>query len=306
MGIFSRFFGRKDADSSASLPLIANSQLKNPLSLQLLFSQSLKLDNQLLSEALRETDKLLSKVKVELDVELTAQGTPFGLIGWDKHVVQLVGFNAPMWAEPLERCLTPSHYGLEQKEQARSHQAHVILYYAGYETDTLECYVALGLVAGALARLGAVTVVNETAHTTLPASLFTDDSFDRSLSTFLREGLPLLMLFCGFVKYDVEGVQGVWMRTYGVYLFGQPDFALLAQNHEQSQETMDMFSNILGYLIESNAHIAAGHTMQIGEDTYLRLRLPQHDEDFLENDGDIFVSEIISKHEMLLRRSEDN
>ena len=298
MGIISRFFGRKDTEGSASSPLVANSQLKDPLSLQLLFLQSPELDNQRLSEALHETDKSLSKVKVELDADLTAKGTPFGLIGWGKHVVQVVGFDAPMPAEPLERCLEPSHYGPDQKEQARSHQANIILYYAGYETDTLECYVALGLVAGALARMGAVTVVNETAHTTLPAAIFTDDSFHRDLSTFLRDGLPLLMLFCGFVKYEVEGVQGVWMRTYGVYRFGQPDFALLAESHEQSQQTMDMFSNILGYLIESKAHMAAGHTMQIGENAYLRLRLPQPHEYFLENDGDIFVSEIISEDEI--------
>lgn len=298
MGIISRFFGRKDADSLVSSPLVANPQLKDPLSLELLFLQPPELDNQRLSEALYKTDKSLSKAMVELDSELTAQGTPLGLIGWGKHVVQLVGFSAPMPSEALERCLEPSHYGAEQKELARSHQAYIILYYAGYETEPLEQYVALGLVAGALARLGAVTVVNETAHTTLPAAIFTDDAFDLDLSSFLREGLPLLMLFCGFVKYEVEGVQGVWMRTYGVYHLGQPDLALLADGHQQGQQTMDMFSNILSYLIESKAQIAADHTMQIGENAYLRLRLPQENEYFLDSKGDIFVSEIISADEI--------
>ncbi|VFS50699.1 hypothetical protein [Budvicia aquatica] len=37
MGIISRFFGRKDADSPVSSPLVANPQLNDPLSLELLF-----------------------------------------------------------------------------------------------------------------------------------------------------------------------------------------------------------------------------------------------------------------------------
>lgn len=65
--------------------------------------------------------------------------------------------------------MAPAHYPAEVKEQVRGHVSHVLLYYAGFETDPLEQYVALAAVAGALAGLQAVAVLNEDAHTSLPA-----------------------------------------------------------------------------------------------------------------------------------------
>jgi hypothetical protein len=37
----------------------------------------------------------------------------------------------------------------------------------------------------------------------------------------------------------------------------------------------------------------ASHTMQVGDDEYLRLRAPTEEEYFLESDGELFVAEII-------------
>lgn len=57
----------------------------------------------------------------------------------------------------------------EVKEQVRATSANIILYYKGYDTSPLEQYVALAVVAGALSSMGAVAVLNESAHTSLPA-----------------------------------------------------------------------------------------------------------------------------------------
>ena len=107
--------------------------------------------------------------------------------------------------------------------------------------------------------------------TSLPAGVFTRASLgDESLE--LLRSLPLTMLYCGFVKYEVEGTEGVWMRTYGADRFGLPDFAALAEGHHQGEFCSNIFNNIMAYLLQSGAEMDAGHTMQIGENAYLKLR----------------------------------
>ncbi len=114
----------------------------------------------------------------------------------------------------------------------------------------------------------------------------------------LLRTLPLPILYCGFVKYDVEGTPGVWMRTHGAPLLGLPDFAAHAKGHEEGQRYFDLFDDVFRYLRESGAEMAPGHTMQVGETEFLRLRAPTEDESFLESDGDLLVAEIISKDEI--------
>ena len=47
----------------------------------------------------------------------------------------------------------------------------------------------------------------------------------------LLRSFPLLHLFCGFVKYEVEGDDGVWMRTYGAHEF---ELRMLQDEHEHA------------------------------------------------------------------------
>ncbi|KAG0777054.1 hypothetical protein G6F22_012136 [Rhizopus arrhizus] len=106
------------------------------------------------------------------------------------------------------------------------------------------------------------------------------------------------MLYCGFVKYEVEGVDGVWMRTYGGDAFGLPDFAALARGHHEGETYSNMFNNIMGYLRESGAELGAGHTMQIGENAFMKLRDPAKEEYYLDGPGQVLVAEIITADEI--------
>ena len=108
----------------------------------------------------------------------------------------------------------------------------------------------------------------------------------------LLHGL-LLHLYCGFVKCQVQDVPGVWMRTYGCHLLGLPDLAFHAEGHHQGQETFNIFQSVLGYVLNSGAELGAGHTMQIGQDTFLKLRAPAEAEGFLDSEGELFVAELI-------------
>jgi hypothetical protein len=204
MSLFSRFFGRKDTDDLAGAQLLANPDIKAPLSLQVLFPETCRLDAGQLIEAFKSYHRSMSDVRCEIDSELNREGNLFGMIGWGKHVIRLVGFDRPYPAEALEARVAPSHYTQELKRRARSHKAHVILYYAGRESSPFEQYVALAAAAGVMAWLGAIVVLNESGHTSFPAAALSDSDSDGDALDLLR-AFPLAILFCGFVKYEVEG-----------------------------------------------------------------------------------------------------
>ncbi|MGC4121736.1 MAG: DUF4261 domain-containing protein [Myxococcales bacterium] len=292
MGILERFFGKTDRDDAPSATLVANESLKTKRSLQLLFEGGLQLDAAAVTRTLRRYDPTMARAAFEVDGKTAASGTPLGLLGWGKHVIRFVGFGAKMPSEVVERCVQPAHYGADLKARARGHKSHLILFYAGYEETPREQYVALAAVAGVLAKHGAIVVLNESGHTSFPTDALAAGKGD--MMELLRT-LPIPILYSGFVKYDVGGTQGVWMRTYGNHLLDLPDFAHLAQGHHEGQATFDLICNLLSYLQTSGAKFAPGHTMEVGPNTFLKVRSPQESEYFLDSEGEIFVLEKITK-----------
>jgi len=297
MSLFSRFLGRRKIGGVAGRMLVANPDLTSPLSLQVLFAEPYRLDADRLVRALKSYHASMSEARCEIDAELGQEGTLLGMIGWGQHVVRLVGFNAPMPVAAVETCVAPSHYPKELKDRARAHRAHVILYYAGYEASPFDRYVALAAAAGVLGRLGALVVLNESARTSCPVAVLAGADAEGDVMEFLR-AFPLLLLYCGFVKLDVEGVAGVWMRTFGAPLIELPDLAAHARGHEEGQRYFDMFENIFGYLRGPGSRLALGDTMQIGEQDYVRFRAPSKDEDFLADGGELLVADTIGAQDI--------
>jgi Domain of unknown function (DUF4261) len=296
VSLIDRFFGKTAPHHDAGTPLVANTGIERPLSLQLLFAEAGPLDAQSLTRELKKVDRSMAHARCEIDDELSREGKLFGLAGWDEHVVRFIGFDAPMPAAVVESCVAPGHYPEELKARARAHRAHVLLSYAGYEATPLEQYVALAIVAAVLGRHGALVVLNEAARTSLPIRVLSDMAAHGKSVQMFHE-LPLPYLYCGFVKHEVEGVPGVWMRTYAAPLLGLPDLAAHAAGHHEGQRYFDLFENVLRYILESRAQVGRGHTMQIGAD-YMRLRAPKLTESFLVPNGELFVMEVIGPNEI--------
>lgn len=89
--------------------------------------------------------------------------------------------------------------------------------------------------------------------------------------------LLIPMLYAGFVKLDVEGLDGVWMRTYGNHVLGLPDLAFLAKGHHEGNATFEMISGLLAYLMRSGAQFAAGHSAELGSN-FVKFRVPSKQE----------------------------
>lgn len=319
--LLDRFFGRGVPRLGG--PPVANPRLADPVGLQLLYSEPLALEAAEVEKALRDYHPDMAQATAELyfvpprdkpaslpaTVPVGTSGSVardgqdgvdpaiMGLLGWDRHVVKVVGFTSPMPADAVRACVQPAHFDPQYKALAYEHQSHVMLYYAGYDHDPMEQYVALAAAAGALAYFGGSFVLNETGHTALPAAMLHPHEEDAGDLFATFRGWPLPFLFCGFVKLEVDGTPGVWMRTYGAFRFGLPDLAFRAPGHELGSTTFELFSNVLAYLRHSGKQFAPGDTMRVGDDAFMRMRARTPDEWYLESEGEMLVTEPIPASE---------
>jgi Domain of unknown function (DUF4261) len=273
---------------------VAALESADPVSLQLLLDASLALDAARLTTALRGYDSAMNEATAEIVAEPgTGDGAAcLGLLGWGRHVVRLVGFNVPMPEAPLKACLQPAHLDRETKALAYAHKSHILLYYAGYDTDPLEQHVAVAAAAASMAS-AASFVLNESAHTALEADVLLPEEGQAGRMLETLRTLPLPLLYCGISKMEVEGTTGVWMRTYGAHVLKLPDLASHVPGHDHGSSVFEIFSVALAYMHESNSSIDEGDTMEIDDDVFVRLRAPTQEEWFLESAGRMLVVERI-------------
>lgn len=89
MSILERFFGRKEKNSSnIQGVLVANAEVDNPLSLVVVFDTLPENNSKELTRLLRNYHSSMKQATCELVPELDF----FGLAGWGKHVISMVGF----------------------------------------------------------------------------------------------------------------------------------------------------------------------------------------------------------------------
>jgi Domain of unknown function (DUF4261) len=288
--LISRFFGSGLPSDQSEQGLVANPKIEKPLSLQLLFAESPLPNFRQIILSFGSFHESMAQVRGEFEPSMGRDGTVFGMIGWQNHVVRFVGFNLPMPANDVERCVSPSNWDDSFKNKARAHQAHLMLSYVGYEESAHEQYVALAAVAGALHQFGAPMALNSDATNCCPTLVFAQPASGRDNIQFLRQ-MPLTLLYCCFVKYVVEGFQGVWMRSYGGPVLGLPDLVVHANGAHEGERYLFMFNSILGHLLQSGTQLGIGDTMQIGENQIIRFRAPSESELFLQGDPNLLVIE---------------
>ncbi|EAP1353624.1 TPA: hypothetical protein ACIATU_004540, partial [Salmonella enterica subsp. enterica serovar Saintpaul] len=105
MSILERFFGRKEKNSSnIQGVLVANAEIDNPLSLVVVFDTLPENNSKELTRLLRNYHSSMKQATCELVPELDF----FGLAGWGKHVISMVGFKTPYPQESIEQCVAPA------------------------------------------------------------------------------------------------------------------------------------------------------------------------------------------------------
>ncbi|HYH97320.1 hypothetical protein [Hyalangium sp.] len=258
-----------------------------PVGLQVLFPNPVALTATPLVRLLQEHHPSLAQVRVEVRTGnlsmLMGQSVSTDIgqmarVQWGRHTVLLALFDTRIHAETLERILDHTYQDDDLKKHAEVHTAYAALTYRGEEKDPLEQYVALSLIAVALAHLGASVMVNAYALTCYPAQRLLPQAGEDA-DTVMRT-LPLTALFVGFLRFQVDDSTGVWMRTCGAPQLDLPDLAFYAQGPEESATVFTLFNNLFQAMRSSQVRFSAGDKLDDGERLW-RFRKPRASEGFL-------------------------
>ncbi|MFY1976006.1 hypothetical protein ACOTCQ_32575, partial [Achromobacter dolens] len=74
---------------------------------QVVFAAPLALKADALAAALRAYHPEMRQARAEIEPDMPEL---VGMVGWGRHVVRMVGWNAPLPQEALEVCVAPAHY----------------------------------------------------------------------------------------------------------------------------------------------------------------------------------------------------
>jgi len=189
-----------------------------------------------------------------------------GSADFDSHSIAITAVDAPASTAVMDKTVKVSNWTGEGREQLESHAAHLVLTHGGGAAPILEKYIALYKLAAVLGGDHLRGVLIEDAWTCAPPALVREFTSAEMLKAF-RESTPPI-LFTGFVKFHTD--EGTWFATKGQHMFDAPDLVKFGPD-EQPSEVLELFMNIFLYVTGSKARIAAGHTLQIAEEAYLKF-----------------------------------
>lgn len=257
---------------------------QEPLHLQVLFPEPVWLSADALMEKLRQLHPSLAEARAAIMTGALIPGSDrlaqLARVWWEKHTVQLGFFAEPMPSGMLEQTVDFALYDDAVKARARAHQGHAVLVYMGEEKDPLKQYEVLAKIVAALVPLGAIVAVNPNGFTSYPAQDLTarpGEDLDEVLQT-----LPLMALFVGFVRMQVVGFKGIWIRTCGAPLLDMPDLAMHTRSHEDGARVFLIFKSIFAAMRDSGVRFGPGDMVDGGEVQW-KFRKPRAKEGFLDS-----------------------
>lgn len=251
-----------------------------------------------LAEALAAMEPLRLAPKFELALK---DGVLDGSVSFDSHVIRVAGFDIPAPESALGRTLDIGGLKPEMRSEMRNHKAHLLLFHEAGGPNAIERVFALYKLAAVMGADAMLGVAYEQAWACVPASMVRDMRKPGQLE-YYRKLVPLVM-FCGFVP--VRSDAGDWYVMRGGHLYGLPDFVMSAEG-EKAMDALLLFHNIFLYVLQEKM-VAAGHTMQFGEEHFLRFEdlppdLPHAKS--LQGKGATLLVRRISKEEINRRKQE--
>ena len=157
MGLFSRFFGKKTEAKQMDSSIVPNPDIDSAANLSIVFKGELNIDNDKLLTKLKSIDPTIKDIRYEIPYGQLEAGICI-LVSWGKHIIRIIGLNAPYPKDVLELCVAPASYSQEIKQQVYESDSHLLLYYVGYDQDVLEQYLALTRLAACFEQFNALAV----------------------------------------------------------------------------------------------------------------------------------------------------
>jgi hypothetical protein len=213
---------------------------------------------------------------VTIKTELNEGGKLMTDISFNDHVIHVLG-SAVKIPDGTMRIMDIAPVAHEEKQRAKTHDAHVSLLYTGKSSDPIEQYLALYKVAHAFSKYALVGVLNEPAWLFHAPEAIADIVKSENIKAS-RGVWPVISYWISFLPLRADHT--LWFFTKGNHIFGMRDFAMKIASLEQkdTDKAFDLFVNFFHYVRRTHTAIAPGITIDWGDGKYLLSEVTEEKE----------------------------
>lgn len=271
----------------------SNEEKEHSFALYLLFSKPPKFNS---GEIRSRIEKISNgEVFIENILEDGDTTNSYGYAKIDGENFQIVGFDVGIPPEICDYTINCAYGNREELQAMAEHTYHIIAFYRGKNKDYNVIYNAFAKLAYGFAEDNFVGMANGYAWNVIAPSLIKGLFEDEMLEGFVST--PAMMVWRNFVKIPYDNK--VWFVTKGNNIYGVHEYAYKGESFEDSQMVYDMFEDIFNYEYSERPVIEAGHTLQLGDDVFLKFRDVYEIEGDLQGEGiGTLVIELIGEDEI--------
>ncbi len=235
---------------------------KDRISLQILFQTLPKFGERELTEMAANVSHRAPAFRYQLPKDTSVDGE--GGAATDAYKIKLRFCNRKLEGQELAQICAHIRLVPDAAEKIEQHGSYIELSVEPNPAKPLEAYQVLTFLACMIATHSGLIIANINGFASFNAvqmlTLFADDDWLDAI-----ENMPPLFLFSGPVIHEFDDNDLLWMRSYGNHLLGIPDLGTIISKEilqEYVPMTLEVFDNIMSYMIESGSKVEPGHTME--------------------------------------------
>ncbi len=232
------------------------------MSLQILFEKLPQFGERELNETAANVSHSSPPFRYQLPKDTSVRGE--GLAATDAHKIKLEFCDRPLDGQDLAQINAHIRLVPDAAAAIKRHGAYIDLSVDANQEKPLEAYQLLTFLACMIALRGGLVIANINGFTSFNAQqllqLLGDEDWKDAI-----ENMPPLFLFSGPVVHEFDDNPFLWMRSYGNHLLNIPDLGTIIPGEivqEYVPMTLQVFDNIMTYMIESGNKVEPGHTME--------------------------------------------
>ncbi len=269
-----------------------NKEKKNSFALYLLFNERFTINAKNICERIKKINN--DKVEVSPILGLNGEEALYCYITINDEKFKLVGIDSAMPKEISSYTIDCAYGKREELEGMTRHNYHIIAFYEGTSSNMMHILSLYHKLSYGFLEYGFLGLANGYSWNVITPSLIQGMAEDEQLKEFVN--VPTMMIYRNFIK--IPHNEGIWFITKGNNLFGVHELAYYG-DYENNQEIYDIFEDIFYYIYESKTQIEAGHTIQLGDDVFLKFKEVYELQDTLQGEGiGTLVIEKISSDEI--------
>lgn len=232
------------------------------ISLQILFDKLPSFTERELNEAAKNVSHNPPDFRYQLPKDTTVAGE--GVAGTDANKIKLSFCDRELQERELAQISAHVRLVPDAAAGIEKHAAFIDLSVEPNPAKPLEAYQELTFLACMIALREGLVIANINGFTSFSGPGMLQLLADNDWSDAIQE-MPPLFLFSGPVLHEFDNNTNLWMRSYGNHLLGIPDLGTIIPTEiiqEYVPMTLQVFDNMMSYMIESGNKVEPGHTME--------------------------------------------